>query len=368
MKVVTAHDSIERAVDPIENGACDFVTKPVDAKRLEIVIRKGLERESLKRSLDVFMQDDENRHRLIAENNQKMNETIETAQKAALSDVTVLLLGERGTGKEVFARAIHRWSDRRDKPFIAIDCVALSKGLFESELFGHEKNAFNNAQLKKGKLEEANGGTVFLDETGDIPLELQPKLLRFLQEHEFERVGGIKKIRVDVRVIAATNQNLEVAMREGRFRGDFYDRLNEISITIPPLRERREDIPALCHHFLQRYSVEAKKNFIGIEDQALERLSSYHWPGNVRELANAIKSAVVLGEGPKLTVKDLKRQILAAEVQGENLSYREATRECQRKIIQEALDKHDGRKAKTAKSLGLHEKYLSRLVKALGIT
>ena len=253
--VITAHGSVETAVEAMKEGACDFITKPIDANHFDIVVRKALEREGLKRELELFSEDADKRYRLVIGQSAKMKEAVETARKAATSKATVLLLGESGTGKEIFARAIHNWSERKNQPFVAINCVGLSRELLESELFGHEKGSFTGAdQLKKGKMELANGGTVFLDEIGDVSQELQTKLLRFLQEREFDRVGGVKAIRVDVRVVAATNRDLDVAVKEGRFREDLYHRLNVVPITLPPLRERREDIPALAHHFLQRFA------------------------------------------------------------------------------------------------------------------
>ncbi len=259
--VITAHGSIETAVEAMKEGAYDFITKPIDANHFDIVVRKALEREGLKRELELFSEDADKRYRLIIGKSEKMKEAVETARKAATSKATVLLLGESGTGKEVFARAIHNWSERKNQPFVAINCVGLSKELLESELFGHEKGAFTGAdQQKKGKMELANGGTVFLDEIGDVSQELQTKLLRFLQEREFDRVGGARPIHVDVRIIAATNRDLDGAVKEGRFRHDLYHRLNVVPITLAPLRERAEDIPVLAHYLMDRYAKEAKKN------------------------------------------------------------------------------------------------------------
>jgi DNA-binding NtrC family response regulator len=258
--VITAHGSIETAVEAMKEGAYDFITKPIDVNHFDIVVRKALEREGLKRELELFSEDADKRYRLIIGKSEKMKEAVETARKAAVSKATVLLLGESGTGKEVFARAIHNWSERKNQPFVAINCVGLSRELLESELFGHEKGAFTGAdQQKKGKMELANGGTVFLDEIGDVSQELQTKLLRFLQEREFDRVGGVRPIKVDVRIIAATNRDLEGSVKEGRFRQDLYHRLNVVPITLAPLRERAEDIPVLAHHFMDRYAKEAKR-------------------------------------------------------------------------------------------------------------
>jgi DNA-binding NtrC family response regulator len=368
--VITAHGSIETAVEAMREGAYDFITKPVDANHFDIVIRKLLEREELKRELELFSEDADKRYRLVVGKSDKMNEAIETAKKVAMSKATVLLLGESGTGKEIFARAIHNGSERRNQPFVAINCVGLSKELLESELFGHEKGSFTGAdQLKKGKMELANGGTVFLDEVGDVSQELQTKLLRFLQEREFDRVGGIKPIRVDVRIIAATNRDLEVAVKEGRFREDLYHRLNVVPIMLPPLRERKEDISALARHFLQRFAKEVKKNLSGINDEALDKLSAYDWPGNVRELANVIERAAVLGQGAEIAPHDLPARISAvqSEPQSDGISYRDAMDAYRRQLVMRALAQTQGNRAAAARSLGLHEKYFLRLLKSLRI-
>jgi DNA-binding NtrC family response regulator len=368
--VITAHGSIETAVEAIKEGAYDFITKPVDAKHFDVVVRKALEREALKRELELFSEDVDKRYRLVVGKSGKMNEAVETAKKAATSKATVLLLGESGTGKEIFARAIHNWSERKSQPLVAINCVGLSKELLESELFGHEKGSFTGAdQLKKGKIELANGGTVFLDEIGDVSQELQTKLLRFLQEREFDRVGGIRPIHVDVRIVAATNRDLDLAVKEGRFREDLFHRLNVVQIMLPPLRKRTEDIPALARHFLQRFSKEVKKNLSGISDEALGRLSTYDWPGNVRELANVIERAVVLGQGPEIAPHDLPARIVAAqsESRSDGVSYRESMDAYRRQLVMRALAQTQGNRAAAARALGLHEKYFLRLLKSLGI-
>ena len=368
--VITAHGSIETAVEAMKEGAYDFITKPVDANHFDIVVRKALEREGLKRELELFSEDADKRYRLVVGKSDKMNEAVETAKKAATSKATVLLLGESGTGKEIFARAIHNWSERRNQSFVAINCVGLSKELLESELFGHEKGSFTGAdQLKKGKMELANGGTVFLDEIGDVSQELQTKLLRFLQEREFDRVGGVRPIHVDVRIVAATNRDLDVAVKEGHFREDLYHRLNVVPIMLPPLRERRDDIPALAHHFLRRFAEEVKKNLSEISEKALGKLSAYDWPGNVRELANVIERAVVLGQGPEIGPHDLPTRIVAAqsEPQSDGISYRDAMDAYRRQLVMKALAQTQGNRAAAARALGLHEKYFLRLLKSLEI-
>jgi len=367
---VTAHGSVETAVEAMKEGAYDFITKPIDSKHLEIVVRKALERARLRREIDLLTEDAGKRYRLVIGKSEGMRQAVETAKKAAASNATVLLLGESGTGKEIFARSIHNWSERSIQPFVAINCVGLSRELLESELFGHEKGAFTGAaQLKKGKIELANGGTVFLDEVGDVSVELQTKLLRFLQEREFDRVGGLRPIQVDVRIIAATNRDLDASVREGRFRADLYHRLNVIPISLPTLRERKEDIPALAQYCLRRSALESKKSFSEIMPDALEILAAYDWPGNVRELANVIERAVVLGNGPAITTNDLPGRISAAERQIDftNRSYREAMESTRRDLVLRALARSKGNRAGAAKALGLHEKYFLRLIKTFGI-
>ncbi len=368
--IVTAYGTIERAVQAMKEGAYDFVPKPFEPDHLALTVQKVLERERLKRGIEVLSEEVGYRYRLVVGNSQEMDQAIDLAKKAASSQSTVLLLGESGTGKEIFARAIHNWSERKAEPFIAINCVGLSKELVGSELFGHEKGAFTGAhQLKKGKIELALGGTVFLDEIGDITPELQTKLLRFLQEKEFERVGGTKPIRVNARIVAATNRNLEEAVKTGGFREDLYHRLNVISINLPSLRERREDITDLAHFFLERFSRETKKNFTEITREAQEKLLAYDWPGNVRELANVMERAVVLGQGPKITLQDLPARLGAPQpkVASSGMSYHETIDAARRDFILEALNAANGNRAAAAKALGLHRTHLMRLIKTLRI-
>jgi len=370
--MITAHGTIERAVEAIKEGAYDFIPKPFESDHIALIVQRALERERLKRGVEVLSGQVGERYRLIAGTSAKMTEAIDLAKKSATSRSTVLLLGESGTGKEIFAHAIHDWSDRKAEPFIAINCVGLSKELLESELFGHEKGAFTGAhQLKKGRIELSHGGTVFLDEVGDISPEIQTKLLRFLQEREFERVGGIKPVRVDVKVIAATNRDLDGAVKEGRFRADLYYRLNVIPISLPPLRERREDIPDLARFFMQRFSFDTKKKFNEISQDALDRLLAYDWPGNVRELANVIERAVVLGPGPKMTLEDLPATMVSRGSimpSGGGTSYSENVEAYRRQLILKALFEARGNRAAAAKALGLQRTYLSRLIKALHIS
>jgi two-component system, NtrC family, response regulator AtoC len=368
--MITAYATIERAVRAMRDGAYDFIPKPFEPEHVALTVKKALERESLKREVAVLSETVGERYRLVPGRSAKMSAAIETARKAAASRTTVLLLGESGTGKEIFAHAVHNWSADRERPFVAINCVGLGKELLESELFGHEKGAFTGAhELKKGKMELAHGGTVFLDEVGDISAELQTKFLRFLQEREFERVGGTKPIHVDVRVVAATNRDLEAAVREGRFREDLYYRLNVIPIVLPPLRERKEDIPELAGFFMRRFAADTKKNFTEVTRDAEEKLISYDWPGNVRELANVIERAVVLGPGPKLSGGDLPPRIAAAESRSHatSVSYRDDVTAFRRELIVRALNQTKGNRTAAAKALGLEKNYLIRLIKNLRI-
>jgi DNA-binding NtrC family response regulator len=368
--MITAYGSIDLAVQAMREGAYDFIPKPFKPDHIALVVGKALEQRRLRRRVEALVEESEKRHRLLIGKSARMSQAVEAARKAASARATVLLLGESGTGKELFARAIHNWGERKEGPFVAINCVGLSKELLESELFGHEKGAFTGAhQMKKGKMELVHGGTVFLDEVGDISSDVQAKLLRFLQEREFERVGGTKLIRVDVRIVAATNRDIPTYVRDGRFREDLYHRLNVIPITLPPLRERKEDISELCHFFLGRFSLEAKKQFTGITADALDRLTSYNWPGNVRELANVIEHAVVLGQGLEITDADLPPTIRGHEpgVTPDRFSYRDAVDDFRRALVVKALARTRGNRIAAAKTLGLHEKSLIRLIRALQI-
>jgi transcriptional regulator with GAF, ATPase, and Fis domain len=299
----------------------------------------------------------------------RMREVYQFIQRVSGSDATVLIYGESGTGKELVARAIHRNGARAGKPYMAINCAAITETLLESELFGHEKGAFTGATgQKKGKLEAAEGGTVFLDEIGELAPLLQAKLLRVLQEREFERVGGTRTIKLNVRIVAATNRDLDAEVRAGRFRQDLYYRLNVVSICMPPLRERRDDISALASYFAAKYGETAKRKIAGISPEARSCLMRYDWPGNVRELENAIERAVVLGSSELILVEDLPETLLEnASPSGETAigSFHDGVREAKKRLIQNALDEAGGNYTDAARLLGLHPNYLHRLIRNL---
>jgi len=308
-------------------------------------------------------------HEMVGES-RLMRRVYETIRRVAPSDTTVLILGDNGTGKELAARAVHRNSPRRDKPFLAINCATLKETLLESELFGHEKGAFTGAVAqKKGRIELAEGGTLFLDEIGEMDPGLQARLLRVLQEREFERLGGIVTIKADVRVLAATNRDLSEDVREGRFRPDLFYRLNVVPVRMPSLRDRREDIPLLAAHFLAQYTHQCNRAVEGISDEARELLVRHDWPGNVRELQNTIERAVVLGSSRMIELEDLPDALLDAPVtaQGQLPAYHQALQDTKRKQILDAIAQASGNISEAARRLGVNPNYLHRLVTKLGL-
>jgi len=306
--MITAFASVETAVRALKQGAFDYVTKPIDPDELSHLVLRALEQRrlreentQLRETIDGLVAVDE-----IVGESPPMKKVLELVEHVAKTDATVLILGESGTGKEVIARAIHANSRRRYFPVVTVNCGALPESLLESELFGHEKGAFTGAQYRrKGKIEMADGGTLFLDEVGAINTKMQVDLLRVLETKELTRIGGGRPIKVDFRVICATNENLELAVQEGRFRDDFYYRINVFTIELPPLRARRSDIPALATHFLRRFARQMDKHITGISSEAMELLMAYDWPGNVRELSNAIERAMVVGSPPAIHPDDL---------------------------------------------------------------
>ena len=368
--VITAWGTLEKAVEAMRVGAYDFLAKPLDLAHLEIVITKALERNALREENWLLHGEIGDLERPLLGGSPAFSEVVQTARDAAASNATILLRGESGTGKEILARAIHRWSPRESRPFVVVNCVALSEELLESDLFGHERGAFTGAhQLKRGKVELADGGTLFLDEVGDIRPPLQAKLLRLVQEQEFQRVGGTHTLRGDLRFVAATNTDLERAMTEGKFRQDLYYRLNVVSLTLPPLRDRKDDIELLAQHFVEKYRRELKRPSKPISPQALAILASYHWPGNVRELENIIERAVVLCKGPTVEPGNLpnlgqQHGQMPTDASG---SYHDVVRAFKRDLVRSALVRTNGNQTKAAEILGLRRTYLSRLLKVLGI-
>ncbi len=370
--VMTAHASIEAAVEAMKEGAYDFLTKPLDKDHLLIVIRKALERDALRRQVAYLRSEVDGRYASIVGNSLSVKSVVEAAQRAAKSDASVLLLGESGTGKELFARSIHQWSHRCAMPLIVINCVALTETLLENELFGHERGAFTGAdRQQKGKLEMADGGTVFLDEIGDMSLSLQAKLLRVLQDREFQRVGGSKTVSVNIRIIAATNRDLRQAVRTGQFREDLYFRLNVVALTLPPLRERQGDVIPLAQFFLERHTRDAKRPGMTLSHAAMDALTRYPWPGNIRELDNVIERAVVLSLTDTIEPEILAllpddaslRRNSDAPLPYVNLPYHESMEQHSRYIIARAMEKAEGNQTKAAESLQLQRTYLARLLK-----
>jgi DNA-binding NtrC family response regulator len=306
--MLTAFASVDTAVRALKQGAFDYVTKPIDPDELSHLVLRAMEQRrlreenaQLRQTLDRTLVADQ-----IVGESPPMQKVLELVEHVSKTDATVLILGESGTGKEVIARAIHASSKRRYFPIVTVNCGALPETLLESELFGHERGAFTGAQFRrKGKIEMADGGTLFLDEVGSIPGKMQVDLLRVLETHELTRVGGSRPIKVDFRIVCATNEKLDVAVREGRFREDFFYRINVFTIDLPPLRDRRSDIPALANHFLERFARQMDKRITEISSAAMELLTGYDWPGNVRELSNAIERAMVVGSSPAIQPGDL---------------------------------------------------------------
>lgn len=356
--LMTAFGTVEKAVEAMKEGAWDFVTKPF--KRIQIVraVRRALDRQELVRENETLRAQLEESHRgrAIIGNSLAMRATFDLVSQVAPSSATVLLLGESGTGKELIARAIVRGSGRASGPLVAVNCAALPDTLLEAELFGHEKGAFTGAStMRKGRFEMADRGTLFLDEIGETSPQVQVKLLRALQEGEIERLGSSQPRSVDVRIVAATNNDLAAEVAAGRFREDLYYRLNVISITLPPLRDRKEDIPLLAQHFLRLYAEKNQKRFDGITDEAMERLMAWSWPGNVRELENAIERAVVLGRGDSVEVDTLPPLIAQGEAGLRTLSIPIGTSlaDIETTVIRETLNATKGDKKLAAQLLGI---------------
>ncbi|MEE9558908.1 MAG: sigma-54 dependent transcriptional regulator [Candidatus Brocadiales bacterium] len=367
--IMTAFGNRDLAIRATQEGAYDFLTKPIKLDELLIILKRALEKRRLK--LEISHLEKSLRKKYEFENiigsSGSMQEVFEMVQKVAVTDSSVIIYGESGTGKELIAHAIHTHSGRREKSFVKLNCVAIPEGLLESELFGHEKGSFTGAVSQKiGKFELATEGTIFLDEIGDMTLTTQAKILRVLQEREFERVGGTKTVQVDVRIIAATNKDLQKAVEEKQFREDLYFRLNVVPVYLPPLRERKEDIPSLVEHFLKEVSQRVKKQINDVSTDAMDALMEYPWPGNVRELENCIERACVVTNGELITKDCLPLYMSVAGEKRESIakgSIDEVLAATEKKLILDALKQSGGVQAKASRLLSITERSLWHRIK-----
>jgi DNA-binding NtrC family response regulator len=369
--ILTGHGTIENAVEAMRNGAYDYITKPLNIDKLSIIVKRALENSSLKRQNRELLNQLRKRYSFesIIGKSAPMKKVFETIELVAPSRANVLIYGESGTGKEMIADAIHHNSPRNQKPYVKVHCAAIPETLLESELFGHEKGAFTGAiARKRGRFELANQGTIFLDEIGEISMQMQVKLLRVIQQREFERVGGESPIKVDVRIISATNKNLKEEIENGNFREDLYYRLDVVSIQVPPLRDKKDDIPLMVHKFIEEFAHENNKPVEGITNGALGALVSYRWPGNVRELRNVIESIVVLTKSNIINEQDLPEYILAKDEQSSlKLSAGISLPEAERELILFTLENSGGNKTRAAETLKIGRKTLHRKLSEYGI-
>jgi len=365
--MITAYAAVETAVEALKQGAYDYVSKPIDPDELSHLVRKAIEQRRLRAENLQLRQKIEQlaaTDRIVGDSPQ-MAKVLETVRSVATTDSTVLIRGESGTGKELIAQAIHANSRRRYFPIVPVNCGALPESLLESELFGHEKGAFTGAQFRrKGKVEMADGGTLFLDEIGTVSLKTQVDLLRVLETKELTRIGGTKPVRVDFRVVAATNQNLEKLVEDGAFREDLYYRINVVTIHLPPLRERREDIPLLAQHFLAKFSREMNRPFREIDPEALDLMVRYGWPGNVRELANAVERALVVGSPPAVRAGDLPVRL---SENGGGGAADESLAAMEKAHVARVLTRHSGNVTRAAATLGIDRVTLYNKIKKYGL-
>jgi len=368
--IMTAYSSVETAVEALKKGAYDYLTKPLDFDELKISLERAMEHRRLREEnlqLREQLGSQFDRRNIIGRS-AAMEKLMETVLLVAASDATVLITGESGTGKELIAGAIHYNSPRRDGPFVKINCAAITETLLESELFGHEKGSFTGADRKKeGKFRQADGGTLFLDEVSEMSLAMQVKLLRVVQEREVTRVGGDEVLAVDVRVITATNKNLEKEAADGRFRQDLYYRINVVSIEVPPLVERKEDIPLLAQHFLSVFSEKNQKKIKGFSPQAMNLMLKYDWPGNIRELMNVVERAVVLSRGEFLDDGDLSIHERAGNLPVTDAGESVSLEDVEKNTIMKTLDRAGGNKSEAARLLGITRKTLRDKLKKYGI-
>ncbi|MFW6338900.1 MAG: sigma-54-dependent transcriptional regulator [Alkalispirochaetaceae bacterium] len=369
--ILTGHGTIETAVQAMRDGAYDFLTKPVNLDRLSLLCKRALSTRELVMQHRQMQEELEQQRRFqnIIGKSSEMQRIFELVKQVAPTKASVLITGESGVGKELIADAIHNASNRKEKPFIRVHCAALSESLLESELFGHEKGAFTGAVARKrGRFELAHTGSIFLDEIGEIEQSVQVKILRVLQEKKFERVGGEETLEVDVRIISATNRDLKQAIEEGRFREDLFYRLNVVNIHIPPLRERKEDIPLLTSAFIKEFAQENDKPVEGIDPKARAALYNYPWPGNIRELRNSIESAVVMCKGNIIAPEDLPPSITReSDDDYIRISVGSTLAEAEREIIRSTLAAQNGNKSRTAEILGIGRKTLHRKVDEYGL-
>src|SRR5437867_8777821 len=380
--MMTAYGSVDTAVEAMKRGAYDFVTKPLNLDKVEMLIARALRDSKLEQENRALRQQVDERYGLenIWGDSAALHEVLDTIRQVAPSSANVLIEGESGTGKELAAHAIHNLSRRNKAKFVTVHCAALSPQLLESELFGHEKGAFTGAHERRiGRFEQANGGTIFLDEVAEIDPSIQVKLLRVMsEERAFERVGGNQTLRANVRLIAATNKNLEQLVREGKFRDDLYFRLNVVRIVIPPLRERKEDIPILVRGFLRHFCKENQKPLLELAPDAMDALLAYDWPGNIRELRTAIEHGVVMATGPKITLRDLPIAVrqaareklpsaISAQAFGEKTSPLDL-HETEKKLIAQALAATNGNVTAAAKKLGISRRTLHRKINEMKLT
>ncbi|GIK13033.1 MAG: acetoacetate metabolism regulatory protein AtoC [Candidatus Brocadia sinica] len=366
--VITAYSSVKTAVEAIKCGADDYLTKPINLEELHVVLEKLWERQQLIAQNHILREKLKDKYKSfeLVGSTLQMQQIFHMIEDVAPSTASILILGETGTGKELIANAIYSRSERASMPFVALHCAALSEGVLESELFGHEKGAFTGAvQSRKGRFEMADGGTLFLDEVGEMSLKVQVKLLRVLEKGEFERVGGEKTLKVDVRLIAATNRDLEKEVSEGRFREDLFYRLNVITIHLPSLRERRDDIPILSNFFVIKYAKKYKKEIDGFAPEAMEALCAYHWPGNVRELENVVERAIVLCKKNMISVDHLPKNIIPVkeDVSTIKIPLGTSLKEAEKEIIQKTLQMAQGSKREAAKILGISSRKIEYKVK-----
>ena len=369
--VLTGHGTVEDAVDAMRNGAYDFITKPVNLDHLSILVKRALERRELARRNEELLEEVESQRRTstIVGKTQAISRIFDLVRRVAPTKASVLITGESGVGKELVADAIHNLSPRADKPFIKVHCAALAESLLESELFGHEKGSFTGAQArKKGRFELANEGTLFLDEIGEINQNVQIKILRVLQDRRFERVGGEDTIETDVRVVAATNKDLKKEIAAGTFREDLYYRLNVVNIHVPPLRERKDDIPLLAGAFLKEFADDNGKSLDGFDTKARAALYAYPWPGNVRELRNCIESAVVMASSGLVTLEDLPPGVgMSAADSDMRVPPGSSLADAERILIRETLAAQGGNKSRTAEILGIGRKTLYQKIQDYGL-